>query len=53
MKYAEIERHRDEFPIRLMCRVLDVSPAGFYASRGRPMSWHAVIDDVLKTEQQE
>jgi len=50
MKYAVIERHRDAFPVRLMCRVLDVSSAGYYASRRRPASWHAVIDDVLRAE---
>jgi transposase InsO family protein len=30
-----------------MCRVLDVSPAGYYASLKRPLSWHALIDEVL------
>jgi len=30
-----------------MCRVLDVSPAGYYASLKRPPSWHALIDEVL------
>jgi len=30
-----------------MCRVLAVSPSGYYASRKRPPSWHAVIDEVL------
>ena len=40
-------RHRDEFSVRLMCRVLEVSPAGYYASRRRPSSWHALIDEVL------
>ncbi len=47
MRYAVITRHRDEFPVRLMCRVLEVSPAGYYASRTRPASWHTVIDEVL------
>ena len=42
-----ISRHRDEFPVRLMCRVLEVSPSGYYASRKRPPSWHALIDEVL------
>jgi len=42
-----ITRHRDEFEVRLMCRVLEVSPSGYYASRKRPLSWHAVIDEVL------
>ena len=47
MRYAVITRHRDEFPVRLMCRVLEVSPSGYYASRQRPPSWHALIDEVL------
>ena len=47
MRYAVITRHHGEFPVRLMCRVLAVSPAGFYASRKRPASWHAVVDELL------
>ena len=30
-----------------MCRVLEVSPAGYYASLKRPPSWHALIDELL------
>jgi hypothetical protein len=30
-----------------MCRVLDVSVAGFYAYLQRPLSWRAVIDELL------
>ena len=47
MKYAVITRHRGEFEVRLMCRVLAVSPAGYYASRRRPPSWHAIVDELL------
>ena len=37
MKFACIARLQGEFPVRLMCRLLDVSPAGFYrAQRRRP-----------------
>ena len=35
MKYACIARHRGEFQVRLMCRVLEVSVSGFYASEVR------------------
>ncbi len=30
MKYAWIKRHRDSFPVVVMCRVLRVSKSGFY-----------------------
>jgi putative transposase len=47
LRYAVITRHRGEFEVRLMCRVLEVSSSGYYASRKRPPSWHALIDEVL------
>lgn len=47
MRYAVITRHRGEFELRLMCRVLEVSPSGYDASLKRPASWHAIVDDVL------
>jgi len=30
-----------------MCRVLEVSRSGYYASLHRPPSWHALIDELL------
>lgn len=48
MKFACIARHRAEFPVRLMCRVLHVSPAGFYAWVRRPASARAVGDRRLR-----
>lgn len=41
MRYACIARHRGEYPVRLMCRVLEVSPAGFYAAQHRAPSARA------------
>lgn len=48
MKYASIARHRSEFPVRLMCRVLAVSPAGFYAAQRRGPSPRVQRDQALR-----
>ena len=50
MKYACIARHRGEFPVRLMCAVLDVSRSGFYASQTRAPSARACADQRLRLE---
>ena len=31
MRYEAIRRHRNQYPVRLMCRCLKVSPSGFHA----------------------
>jgi transposase InsO family protein len=33
-----IEEHREQWPVRVLCDALDVSPAGYYAWRDRPAS---------------
>jgi hypothetical protein len=48
VKYACIARHRGEYPVRLMCRALEVSPAGFYAAQHRPPSARAQQDQRLR-----
>jgi putative transposase len=50
VKYASIARHRGEFPVRLMCRALAVSPAGFYAAQRRAPSGRARADQRLRLE---
>jgi putative transposase len=54
VKYACIAQHRgpqvppeDRYPVRLMCRVLDVSAAGFYAWATRAPSARARANDEL------
>lgn len=48
MRYACIQQHAGTCPIRLMCRVLAVSPAGYYAWYGRPPSARAQTDARLR-----
>ena len=47
MKYACITRHRREYPVRLMCRVLEVRPSGYYVWRKRSPTLHAIADERL------
>jgi putative transposase len=38
MTFRFIEEHRAQWPVRLLCETLEVSPAGYYAWRDRPTS---------------
>jgi putative transposase len=50
MSFRFIEDHRATYPVRLMCAVLEVSPAGYYAWRARPVSARAASNSTLLAE---
>ena len=47
MRYACIDRRRNRYPIRLLCRLLQVSPSGYYAWRVRAESRRSRYDRDL------
>jgi putative transposase len=50
MKFRLIADQRETFPVRVMCDVMGVSPAGYYAWRGRPESLRKTANRALLTE---
>lgn len=47
MRYAWIRAHAMEFPIRMMCRVLNVSSGGYYAWKRRKPSAQQIRHEIL------
>jgi len=47
VKFAFISEEKVAFPVAVLCRLLSVSPSGFYASQRPPKSPHAMRDEAL------
>ena len=50
MKFRLIGDQRETFPVRVLCDVMGVSPAGYYAWRGRPESLRKTANRALLGE---
>ena len=45
-----IDNHKERFGVEPTCRVLQASPATYYAARRRPLSARQVRDEALKVK---
>jgi transposase InsO family protein len=50
VKFAFIAAEKAAFPVRVLCRILAVSRAGFYAAQARPAAAHTRRDQQLAVE---
>jgi putative transposase len=53
MRFRFIEDRRADYPVRILCDVLEVSPAGYYAWRSRPESRRStanrqIVNDIKR-----
>ncbi len=53
MKHAWIQKHRDSFPVKVMCQVLQVSTGGYYDSLDREPSKRAQRHERIKQSVQQ
>ncbi len=48
MKHAWIHKHRDTYPIAVMCHILRVSKSRYYESVGRPPSARSMCRERIR-----
>lgn len=48
MKYAVIDEHASAYPVKTLCRVLDISRSGYYAFKKAPVSQRSQEDLSLR-----
>ena len=53
MKYAWIKEHRDRFPVKMMCRSLNVSTSGYYKSLKAKLSPRAERSQRIREQVQQ
>src|SRR5262245_56885167 len=53
MKYAWIQEQHTEFPVRSLCRLLEVSRSGYYEWLGRPPSTHTDAAQQVEAQVQQ
>jgi putative transposase len=53
VRYRFVRQHAPQFPIRVLCRVMELSPSGYYAWRERPASARQEADRQLLQALQE
>ncbi len=57
MRFRFIEDRRADYPVRILCEVLGVSPTGYYAWRSRPESQRSaanreLVDDIKRVHRE-
>jgi len=47
MRYTFIRTHRTVWPVRWLCRLLEVHPSGYYAWQKQPRAARSVVNQRL------
>ena len=47
MRFQLIDEAKKEFPVQRLCKVLDVSPSGYFADRLDPVGIAVLVDERL------